>query len=34
MLVCCGLTEHLELAQRRDLMGTPVVVGHTNAMAS
>ena len=28
MLVCCGLTEHLELAQRRDLMGTPVVVGH------
>ncbi|HET9410524.1 MAG TPA: hypothetical protein VFO75_01450 [Candidatus Dormibacteraeota bacterium] len=28
MLICCGLTEHLELLQRRDLIGTPVVVGH------
>jgi protein ImuB len=28
MLICCGLTEHLELNQRRDLHGTPVVVGH------
>jgi protein ImuB len=28
MHVCCGLTDHLELAQRRDLHGTPVVVGH------
>ena len=28
MLVCCGLSEHLELNQRRDLHGTPVVVGH------
>jgi nucleotidyltransferase/DNA polymerase involved in DNA repair len=28
MHVCCGLTEHLELARRRDLHGTPVVVGH------
>ena len=28
MLVCCGLTEHLELTQRRDLHGTLVVVGH------
>jgi len=28
MHVCCGLTAHLELAQRRDLYGTPVVVGH------
>jgi nucleotidyltransferase/DNA polymerase involved in DNA repair len=28
MHVCCGLTGHLELAQRRDLYGTPVVVGH------
>ncbi len=27
MLVCCGLSGHLELAQRRDLYGTPVVVG-------
>ena len=27
MRVCCGLTEHLELALRRDLYGTPVVVG-------
>ena len=27
MLVCCALTGHLELAQRRDLYGTPVVVG-------
>jgi nucleotidyltransferase/DNA polymerase involved in DNA repair len=28
MHVCCGLIGHLELAQRRDLYGTPVVVGH------
>jgi protein ImuB len=27
MRVCCGLTNHLELAQRRDLYGQPVVVG-------
>jgi nucleotidyltransferase/DNA polymerase involved in DNA repair len=27
MRVCCGLTGHLELAQRRDLYGGPVVVG-------
>ncbi len=27
MLVCCGLTPHLELARRPDLYGTPVVVG-------
>ena len=25
---CCGLTNHLELARRRDLYGNPVVVGH------
>jgi nucleotidyltransferase/DNA polymerase involved in DNA repair len=25
--VCCGLTDHLELARRPDLYGTPVVVG-------
>ena len=28
MRVCCGLVPHLELAQRRDLYGSPVVVGH------
>ena len=28
MRVCCGLVGHLELAQRRDLYGSPVVVGH------
>src|SRR5256886_3466674 len=28
MRVCCGLGPHLELAQRRDLYGSPVVVGH------
>jgi nucleotidyltransferase/DNA polymerase involved in DNA repair len=27
MRICCALTPHLELAQRRDLYGTPVVVG-------
>lgn len=27
MLVCCALVPHLELAQRRDLYGSPVVVG-------
>jgi nucleotidyltransferase/DNA polymerase involved in DNA repair len=27
MRVCCGLTNHLELARRPDLYGTPVVVG-------
>src|SRR6202049_866475 len=27
MRVCCGLTSHLELAQRPDLYGGPVVVG-------
>ncbi len=27
MRVCCGLTGHLELAQRPDLYGAPVVVG-------
>src|SRR6202048_2411672 len=27
MRVCCGLTRHLELAQRTDLYGGPVVVG-------
>jgi nucleotidyltransferase/DNA polymerase involved in DNA repair len=27
MRICCGLTNHLELAQRRDLYGGPVVVG-------
>src|SRR5215467_2506568 len=27
MRVCCGLTNHLELARRRDLYGSPVVVG-------
>ena len=27
MRVCCALTHHLELAQRRDLYGTPVVIG-------
>src|ERR1700680_758555 len=27
MPVCCGLTSHLELAQRPDLYGGPVVVG-------
>jgi nucleotidyltransferase/DNA polymerase involved in DNA repair len=27
MRVCCGLSNHLELAQRPDLYGTPVVVG-------
>ena len=27
MRVCCALTPHLELAQRRDLYGTPVVIG-------
>jgi nucleotidyltransferase/DNA polymerase involved in DNA repair len=27
MRVCCGLTNHLELAQRPDLYGGPVVVG-------
>jgi nucleotidyltransferase/DNA polymerase involved in DNA repair len=26
--ICCGLTGHLELARRRDLYGSPVVVGH------
>src|SRR2546430_15511275 len=25
--VCCGLTNHLELARRPDLYGTPVIVG-------
>ena len=28
MHVCCGLTNHLELARRPDLYGNPVVVGH------
>jgi len=28
MRICCGLTNHLELARRPDLYGTPVVVGH------
>ena len=27
MRICCGLTGHLELAQRQDLYGSPVVVG-------
>ena len=27
MRVCCGLTNHLELAKRRDLYGGPVIVG-------
>ncbi len=27
MRVCCGLTGHLELARRRDLYGSPVVIG-------
>ena len=27
MRICCGLTGHLELAQRPDLYGSPVVVG-------
>src|SRR5216684_5279867 len=27
MYVCCGLTNHLELAKRADLYGGPVVVG-------
>src|SRR6266568_930728 len=27
MRICCGLAGHLELARRRDLYGTPVVVG-------
>jgi len=27
MRICCGLTDHLELAQRPDLYGGPVVVG-------
>jgi DNA polymerase-4 len=27
MRICCGLTNHLELAQRRDLYGGPVVIG-------
>jgi nucleotidyltransferase/DNA polymerase involved in DNA repair len=26
--ICCGLTNHLELARRPDLYGGPVVVGH------
>jgi nucleotidyltransferase/DNA polymerase involved in DNA repair len=26
--ICCGLTNHLELARRPDLYGNPVVVGH------
>jgi nucleotidyltransferase/DNA polymerase involved in DNA repair len=26
--ICCGLTNHLELARRPDLYGSPVVVGH------
>jgi protein ImuB len=30
MRVCCGLIYHLELAQRRDLYGGPVVVGDWN----
>lgn len=28
MRICCGLTNHLELARRPDLYGAPVVVGH------
>jgi nucleotidyltransferase/DNA polymerase involved in DNA repair len=28
MRICCGLTNHLELARRPDLYGNPVVVGH------
>jgi nucleotidyltransferase/DNA polymerase involved in DNA repair len=28
MRICCGLTNHLELARRPDLYGSPVVVGH------
>ena len=28
MHICCGLTNHLELARRPDLYGSPVVVGH------
>ena len=27
MRVCCGLTNHLELARRPDLYGTPVIIG-------
>jgi DNA polymerase-4 len=27
MRICCGLTGHLELAQRQDLYGSPVIVG-------
>src|SRR5947209_16119688 len=27
MRVCCGLTNHLELARRPDLHGSPVIVG-------
>ena len=27
MLICCGLIAHLELARRRDLYGSPVVIG-------
>jgi nucleotidyltransferase/DNA polymerase involved in DNA repair len=30
MRVCCGLTDHLELARRQDLYGGPVVVGDWN----
>jgi nucleotidyltransferase/DNA polymerase involved in DNA repair len=30
MRICCGLINHLELAQRRDLYGGPVVVGDWN----
>src|SRR5713101_2037677 len=29
MRICCCITGHLELARRRDLYGTPVVVGDT-----
>jgi nucleotidyltransferase/DNA polymerase involved in DNA repair len=28
MRICCGLTNHLELARRPDLYASPVVVGH------
>ena len=28
MRICCGLTNHLELARRPDLYGGPVIVGH------
>ena len=36
MRICCGLTNHLELAKRPDLYGGPVIVGgwEENVIAS